>query len=187
MRLGVFAVLFAAFFAFSCAHSTKRSGSSGTTTKKALTEKSTEPKRSTPKLRGGTGSTVTKKESAPAAPAVKKVSFGVDEGVVFSSGQIVKDGSGLKVDLIAYKHGSGIDLKSGRVGTSNKPLRSMGKKSFDSLGAVPCDTPSSTAYMSLPQSGYAFTVAGNKSDGFYKVRVVSVSGTKVTVEYAKCQ
>lgn len=131
-----------------------------------------------------------KKLKKPAAAPAKVVTLEVDEGVVFSTGQSLKDGSGLKVDLVVYRHGASIDLKSGRVGTDNQPVHKLGNDEFDSIAKVPCEAPSDSekgGYVQLPKAGQAFTVRGNKSSGYYRVRVKSTTGTSATVEYEKCK
>jgi hypothetical protein len=120
---------------------------------------------------------------------VKTATLKADEGVVAATGALVKDGSGMKVDIIAYKHGSGLDLKGGRVGTAYQPLHKFGTKTYASLADVPCTVPTAKekgGYLSLPEAGKAFTVTGNKSPGTWRVRVKSNQGGTAVIEYGLC-
>jgi hypothetical protein len=124
------------------------------------------------------------------APASKSVKLAADDGVVATSGAVVKDGSALKVDVIAYKHGDGLDLKGGRTGTTHQPLHKFGlSQKFAALKDVPCTAPEDkekNAFLSKAKAGQGFTVKGNKSAGVYRVWVKSVKDGKATLEYQKC-
>jgi len=128
---------------------------------------------------------------APAPkPKAKAACLGADDGAVAKSGKVVKDGSGMKVDFLAYKHGTGLDIKAGRQGTSHLPLHKFKKKDkYKSVKDVPCVKPldsEKNAYLSLPEAGRGFTFVGNKSSGYYRGVVKSVAAGKITVEFEKC-
>ncbi len=179
-----------------CGGAYSATGNGGTT----ITKKSgstTSKKKSTTTTTTTTGGTT--KTTPPATPPkvtpppVKRLTgtatLKADHGVLFSDASVVKDGSGLKVDLVAYKHGTGLDLKSGRVGTDNQPLHKFGSKKFASLSEVPCDAPSSAergGYFQLPPTGAGFTLTGNKTAGTFKVWVKSSTGPSVVIQYEKC-
>ncbi len=127
---------------------------------------------------------------APAAPAAKAVTLTADEGAVAKNGKVVKDGSGMQVDFLAYKHGTGLDIKAGRQGTSHMPLHKHKKKDkYKAVKDVPCVKPldsEKNAYLSLPEVGRGFTFVGNKSSGYYRGVVKSLAAGKITVEFEKC-
>lgn len=125
------------------------------------------------------------------APAAKTVKLKADDGVLASSGKVIKDGSALKVDFIAYKHGTGLDLKGGRAGTSHQPLHKFGlSQTFSKLSDVPCTEPTDkekNAFLSKAKAGQGFTVKGNKTPGFFRVRVKSIKDGIAELEFAACQ
>lgn len=127
---------------------------------------------------------------AGAGPAAKTVVLKADDGVVASSGKVVKDGSALKVDIVAYKHGTGLDLKGGRKDNSHMALHKFKKKDkYASAKSVPCVAPldsEKNAYLSLPEVGRGFTVKGNKSPGYYRAVVKKVEAGAVTIEFMLC-
>ncbi len=134
--------------------------------------------------------TVKKKKAAAAAAKVRAAALRADKGAVFGTGQVLVDGSGMKVDLVAYKHGAGLDLKAGRQGTSYLPLHSFGAKTFGKLGDVPCTAPSDgekNAMLSTPKKGQAFTLRANQSGGIWRVRVKAAGGGEVKIEYQECK
>lgn len=136
------------------------------------------------------GATVVKKKPAPAGAKVRTATLRADKGLVFGPGKVLVDGSGMKVDLVAYKHGNGLDLKAGRQGTSYLPLHRFGLKTFGKLKDVPCTAPSDSdknGMLSLPKKGQAFTVRANQSDGVWRVRVKNVSGGEVKLQYQECK
>ena len=133
---------------------------------------------------------VKKKKAAASGAKVRTAALRADKGAVFGTGAIIADGSGMKVDLIAYKHGAGVDLKAGRQGTSYLPLHGFGLKTYGKLKDVPCTAPSDSdknAMLASPKKGQAFTVRANKSGGVWRVRVKSVGGGEVKVEYQECK
>lgn len=165
---------------------TKKSGS---TTKKKTTTTTT-----TTGTSGTTKTTPPPTPPKPTPPAPKvlagTVTLKADQGVLFSNGSVVNDGSGLKVDVIAYKHGSGLDLKSGRTGTDNQPLHKFGSTKYGSIKEVPCTAPSASergGYFQLPPAQAAFTVTGNKTQGTFKVWVKSSDGPSVVIQYEQCE
>jgi hypothetical protein len=123
-------------------------------------------------------------------PKAKTASLSADDGAVAQTGKVVKDGSGLKVDFLAYKHGTGLDIKAGRKGTSHLPLHKFKKKDkYASVKDVPCVKPldsEKNAYLSLPEPGRGFTFVGNKSSGYYRAVVKALKDGKMTVEFEKC-
>lgn len=133
---------------------------------------------------------VTRKKPAAKGAKVRTALLRADKGVVFGPGKTMVDGSGMKVDLIAYKHGAGLDLKAGRKGTSYHPLHRFGTQTFAKLKDVPCTAPSDSeknAMISLPKKGQAFTVRANQSGGVWRVRIKNVSGGEVKVQYQECK
>ena len=142
--------------------------------------KKKKPKKSKPKKGGA------KKKD----PLNKKVAtIGIDHGIVFSSNKTMKDGSGMKVDLIVYKQGKGFKVNAGRKGSSYNPLHDLGTQKFKSLGDVPCFKPGAKAknkFKKKLEPGQGFTVIGNKSSGYYRLRIQKISGGKITFEHDKC-
>ena len=131
-----------------------------------------------------------KKPKKKKGPKIRSVKLNSDDGVVFGPGTVVHDGSGMKVDLVAHKHGAGLDLKAGRQGTSYLPLHSFGSQTFEKLKMVPCVAPADSeknAMISTPEKGQAFTVRGNKTDGVWRVRVKAVQGGEVKLQYQECK
>lgn len=113
-----------------------------------------------------------------------------DQGFIASSGEVLTDGSGFKVDLVAYEHTGWIDLKGGRDGPGYQPLNKLNKAKFGTLDEVPCTEPTdadANQLFQLPQPGHAMTVRLNKSEGFMKVLVLGEApGGAVQLEYALC-
>ena len=142
--------------------------------------KKKKPKKSKPKKGGA------KKKD----PLNKKVAtIGIDHGIVFSSNKTMKDGSGMKVDLIVYKQGKGFKVNAGRKGSSYNPLHDLGTQKFSSLGDVPCFKPGPKAknkFKKKLEPGQGFTVIGNKSGGYYRLRIQKIAGGKITFEHDKC-
>lgn len=131
-----------------------------------------------------------KKPKKKKGPKISTATLGADDGVVFGPGTVVHDGSGMKVDVVAYKHGAGLDLKAGRQGTSYLPLHSFGTQTFKKLRKVPCTAPADSemnAMISMPKKGQAFTVRGNKTEGVWRVRVKSAKGGEVKLQYEECK
>ncbi|MBM4371710.1 MAG: hypothetical protein FJ098_08655 [Deltaproteobacteria bacterium] len=130
--------------------------------------------------------------SPAAAGPGKKVKTAIlqaDQGVVFATGEVILDGTGMKVDLVAHKHGEGLDLRAGRQGTSYLPLHRFTPGVFGKFKQVPCVAPGDGEKNGLaasPKKGEAFTVMGNKSPGVWRVRVKFLKGGKVKVQFQKC-
>ncbi|MFH1529617.1 MAG: hypothetical protein ABIK09_02660 [Pseudomonadota bacterium] len=173
------------------------SGSSGSkkTSKSALTaqkkQKKNKKQKKQKKNKPQQKKTVAVKKKAPVPAAkIRTAALQADKGAVFATGTVLADGSGMKVDLIAYKHGTGLDLKAGRQGTSYLPLHRFGTQTFGNLADVPCTAPADSdknAMISKPEKGQGFTVRANQSDGVWRVRVKATSGGEVKVEYQECE
>lgn len=170
------------------AHGSKKTAKSALTASKKLNKKQSKKKKKH-KKKHKKGVTVKKKKAAAGAK-VRTAALRADKGAVFSTGQVVVDGSGMKVDLIAYKHGAGLDLKAGRQGTSYLPLHGFGQKTFGTLADVPCTAPSDgekNAMLSTPKKGQAFTLRASKSGGIWRVRIKSSAGGEVKIQYQECE
>ena len=119
------------------------------------------------------------------------VTFLANQGFVAETGEVLSDGSGIKVDVVAYAHGDWLDLKGGRDKTIYQALNKLNRAVFTGLEEVPCTPPTDddvSAIFSLVEPGHGFTVRGNVSEGVYKVYVVDVEANgPVTVEYARCE
>jgi len=172
------AALLSLCLVFSTAHATESTQHEQETESSQLKKK--KPKKKKPKKGGA------KKKD----PLNKKVAtIGVDHGIVFSSNKTMKDGSGMKVDLIVYKQGKGFKVNAGRKGSSYNPLHDLGTQKFSSLGDVPCFKPGAKAKNKFKKKlvpGQGFTVIGNKSSGTYRLRIQKISGGKITFEHDKC-
>ena len=118
------------------------------------------------------------------------VTLFANQGFVASNGEVVSDGSGFKVDLIAYAHTGWLDLKAGRDGPSYQALNRLKKVKYQTLDEVPCTEPTDADKNQMfqhPESGHAMTVRLNKSDGFMKVLVLGeASGGSIQLEYVMC-
>jgi len=136
---------------------------------------------------------VRKKQAAAVAAKAAKVRTAVlhaDKGAVFATGKVLTDGSGMKVDIVAYKHGTGLDLKAGRQGTSYLPLHRFGTQTFGKLKDVPCTAPADSdknALLSKPGKGQGFTLRASQSGGIWRARVKATSGGEVKIEYQECE
>ena len=108
-----------------------------------------------------------KKGAKKKDPLNKKVAtIGIDHGIVFSSNKTMKDGSGMKVDLIVYKQGKGFKVNAGRKGSSYNPLHDLGTQKFKSLGDVPCFKPGAKAknkFKKKLEPGQGFTVVETRA------------------------
>ena len=129
-------------------------------------------------------------ESGSNAAGEGSVSFYANQGFVAETGEVLSDGSGIKVDVVAYAHGDWLDLKGGREKTIYEALNKLNRAVFTGLDEVPCEPPTDdqiSALFSLVEPGNGFTVRGNVSEGFYKVFVQDVvANGSVTVQYARC-
>jgi hypothetical protein len=113
-----------------------------------------------------------------------------NQGFVAENGEVISDGSGFKVDLIAYEHTGWLDLKAGRDGPGYEALNDLNRVKYQTLDEVPCTEPTDAdknKMFQLPESGHALTVRLNKSDGFMKVLVLGeASGGAIQLEYVRC-
>ena len=118
------------------------------------------------------------------------VTFFANQGFVAKGGEVISDGSGFKVDLVAYEHTGWVDLKGGRVGAGYQPLNDLNRVKYPTLDEVPCTEPTdadANQIFQLPESGHALTVRLNKSEGFMKVLVIGETvSNAIQVEYAIC-
>jgi hypothetical protein len=115
--------------------------------------------------------------SSCAGPVSRTVILGVTDGLVFDTGDVTAEAEALTSDLVSYKSGSTVDLKSGiEVGTIDRlPLRwfrSLGGKGilYGSLDEVPWELPTNenlNEFLHGPEPGFAFTVANLLSKGDY--------------------
>jgi hypothetical protein len=114
-----------------------------------------------------------------------------DQGFVAQTGEVISDGSGMKVDLVVYKHTGWVDLKGGRNGPGYQPLNKLNYAKFATLDEVPCTVPTeadANQIFQLPEPGHALTVRLNKSDGFMKVLVLGEApGGAIQLEYLRCE
>lgn len=130
-----------------------------------------------------------------AAGATGTVTLGIDGAVVFDTGAVDPTGSHLTADLIAYKSGSGLDLKSGvpQGTTSRQPLHLLKTAggvpaTFASLDEVPAELPSDTeanAYAAKVKAGMGLVVRNNISAGntVVWVEAAEASPPSVTIRY----
>ena len=118
------------------------------------------------------------------------VTFFKNQGFVANTREVRSDGSGITVDMVAYANGSWLDLKGGRQGTSYMPLDDLNRATFQSLSSVPCKPPMDNlegARLYKAETGHAFTVRGNISEGTIKGIIKSIdAGGAITVEYEIC-
>jgi len=121
--------------------------------------------------------------SAAQPTGPREIQLAIDQGVVFTVGDVVTSASYLKVDLIVRKHGtSNFDLKAGGSGPSDimqmNTFKTGGvRKVFDSLADVPTTFPSSAnygEYVNNVKTGNGFVIANNIGDGHTKVWVKQV-------------
>ena len=122
------------------------------------------------------------------------IQLAVDQGVVFTVGEVVPGASYLKVDLVCRKHGStNFDLKAGGSGPSEimymNTFKNGGvRKKFASLSDIPPTLPGTSnfgEFVNTVKTGDGFVIANNIGDGHTKVwvkRVLSTSGL-VELEY----
>lgn len=123
-----------------------------------------------------------------------EVTLGIDGAVVFDTGTVDPTGHHLTADLIAYKSGAGMDLKSGVPNgtTSHQPLRlfkTAGGKpaTYASLDEVPREVPAAdeaNTYVPKAAAGMGFVVQNNISSGYTAVWVKSVDDNPTTVTIA---
>ena len=117
--------------------------------------------------------------------------FFANQGFVAETGEVIADGSGIKVDVVAYKHGTWLDLKGGREGVTYQALNAMNREMFSGLDAVPCTPPTDdqiSAIFSTVEPGHGFTVRGNISTGIIKVFVKDLQASgSITVDYEFCE
>lgn len=116
-----------------------------------------------------------------------------DEGLTFADGRVLASQDGRSVDLVAFKSGDSVDLKSRlRSGSTDRlPLRwfrDAGGQGivYASLTDVPDQAPTSddlNLFVNHPQAGYGFTVATTDSASYARVWVQSVVGGAVTLQY----
>lgn len=110
-------------------------------------------------------------------PVSGLVTLKVTDGLVFDTGSVTSEAEAMTSDLISYKSGSTVDLKSGiEVGTVDRlPLRWFRTPGgagirYDSLAAVPWEPPGETnlnEFLHGPEPGYGFVVANLLSKGDY--------------------
>ncbi len=122
-------------------------------------------------------------DAANGAAVPTSADLAVDQGVIFSTGEVVPGASYLKVDVIVRKHGSSnFDLKPGGTGPSDLRLMHIFKsggvdKVYKSIDEVPDDLPSSADYgdyLGSVSTGNAFVIENNVGDGYTKVWVKQV-------------
>lgn len=135
-------------------------------------------------------------DTAVAAPqgVTGEVTLGVDGAVVFGTGAVAAKGNHLTADLIAYKSGAGLDLKSGvpQGTTSRQPLRLFKTaggvaETFGSLADVPREAPAAAdanAYVPKAAAGMGFVLQNNITEGYTAVWVKDAGGSPPTVTVA---
>jgi hypothetical protein len=105
------------------------------------------------------------------------VTLKVTDGVVFDTGVVTSEAEAMTSDLVSYKSGATIDLKSGiEVGTVDRvPLRwfrSAGGVglSYDKLEAIPWEAPGQenlNEFLHGPEAGFGLAVTNLVSKGPY--------------------
>ncbi len=124
------------------------------------------------------------------------VTLKVADGLVFDTGVITPEAEAMTSDVVSYKSGSTVDLKSGiEVGTIDRvPFRWFRTEGgvgivYDSLDAVPWEAPDETnlnEFLHGPEVGYAFTVQNRMSRGSYTrayVEAYEIATGAVTLRY----
>ena len=110
-------------------------------------------------------------------PVTGLVTLSVTDGLVFDTGAVTNEAEAMTSDLVSYKSGSTVDLKSGiEVGTTDRlPLhwfRSPGGVGirYESIAEVPWEAPTTenlNEFLHGPEPGYGFVVANLLSRGAY--------------------
>ncbi|GMV42119.1 MAG: hypothetical protein AMXMBFR64_38350 [Myxococcales bacterium] len=130
-------------------------------------------------------------DTSATAGATGTVTLGIDGGVVFGTGTAMAKGHDLKADLMAYKSGTGLDLKAGipQGSTSRRPLHVLKTPggtdaTFASLAEVPVELPSESeanAYAHKVKAGMGIVLRNNVSEGHTVVWVEAAGGSPATV------
>ena len=124
----------------------------------------------------------------------QEIQLAVDQGVVFTVGDVVPSASYLKVDLIVRKHGSNnFDLKAGGSSASDtmymNTFKSGGvRKIFASFDDVPSTLPTAAnygEYVNTVKTGNGLVLANNIGDGYTRIWVKQViaSAGLVVLQY----
>ena len=132
-------------------------------------------------------------ESEEGTTAPIRYILGNADGVIFATGEIVRNATGLSVDIQAFKNqNTAVDLKSGvEPGTTQhrlmKVFKSAGgiQETYETLDHVPHVKPADTDYGDYARKvkvGNAMVTTNNVSGGWTTVRVIDVDAQAQTVE-----
>lgn len=121
--------------------------------------------------------------------------IGDEQGYIFEQEKMIPKNQPLSVDIIAYKHKDGLDIKAGKYSaTEYQPMKVYQKKHYKSLSEVPSTKPTAeenNTFLGSIEVGDAAVVKNNVSSGYTKFLITEITGsgsypqTKFTFEILK--
>lgn len=119
-----------------------------------------------------------------------EVTLKADEGLVFATGELLTGAAAntRTADLMAYRHGDGLELQAGTPDGFMAVERLGGNaRTYASLAEVPEEPdPALRGMLAEPEPGEGAAVRGNVTDGHARIRVTAVpfgAAPSVAIEY----